>query len=86
MVSSFCFDTLKKMQLLQTVTIRVTSLEQLSVAEFNCEQARPKVYRNGHKNILAIWLDLVLDIKIWVQFYNFIFLIENFLKKDSADF
>ncbi len=48
----------------------MTSLEQLSVAEFSVEQARPKVYKNGHKNVLAIWLDLVLNIKIWVQFYK----------------
>ena len=47
---------------------RVTSLEQLSVAEFSGEQARLKVYKNGHKNVLAIWLDLVSNIKIRVQF------------------
>ena len=45
-------------------------LEQLSIAEFSGEQARPKVYKHGHKNVLAIWLDLVLNIKIWVQFYK----------------
>ena len=45
----------------------MTSLEQLSVAEFSGESARPKVYENGHKNVLAIWLDLVLDVKIWAQ-------------------
>ena len=39
---------------------RVTSLEQLNVDEFNSELARPKVYENRHKNVLAIWLDLVL--------------------------
>ena len=40
--------------------IRVTSLEQLSVAEFSGKQARPKAYENGLKNVLAIWLDLEL--------------------------
>ena len=52
------------------IQYRVTSLEQLSVAEFSGEQARPKVYKNGHKNVLVIWLDLVLSIKIWVHFYK----------------
>ena len=47
---------------------RVTSLEQLSVAEFSGELARLKVYEKGHKNVLAIWLDLVSTIKIWVHF------------------
>ena len=41
----------------------MTSLEQLSVAEFGGEYARPKVYENGLKNVLAIWLDLVLKVK-----------------------
>ena len=47
---------------------RVTSLQQVSVAEFSGEQARLKVYKNGHKNVLAIQLDLVSNIKIWAQF------------------
>ena len=47
---------------------RVTSLEQLSVAEFSGEKARPKVYENGHKNVLVIWLDLVSNVEIWAQF------------------
>jgi hypothetical protein len=46
---------------------RVTSLEQLSLAEFSGEEARPKVYENDHKNALVIWLDLVLNIKIWAH-------------------
>ena len=46
----------------------MTSLEQLSIAEFSGEQARLKVYKNGHRNVLAIWLDLVSNIKIWAQF------------------
>ena len=45
------------------VVIRVTSLEQLSVAEFSGEQTRLKVYENGHKKVLGIWLDLVLKVK-----------------------
>jgi hypothetical protein len=40
----------------------VTSLEQLSVADFSGEQARPKVYENVHKNVLAIWLVLVSNV------------------------
>ena len=43
---------------------RVTSLEHLSVAEFSGEKARPKIYENGHKNVL----DLVLNVKIWAPF------------------
>jgi hypothetical protein len=46
----------------------VTSLEQLSVTEFSGEQARLKVYKNGHNFFLAIWLDLVSNVKIWEQF------------------
>ena len=46
------------------VVIRVTSLEQLSVAEFSGE--RLKVYENGIKN--AIWLYLVSKVKIWEHF------------------
>ena len=41
----------------------MTSLEQLSVAEFSGEYARPKVYENGLKNVLAIWLDLEFKVK-----------------------
>ena len=33
---------------------RVTSLEQLSLAEFSGEYARSKVYENDHKNVLGI--------------------------------
>ena len=40
----------------------MTSLEQLSVAEFSGEKARPRVYENGHKNVLVIWLDLLLNL------------------------
>ena len=47
---------------------RVTSLEKLSVAEFSGEKARPKIYENGHKNVLAIWLDLILNAKILAPF------------------
>ena len=48
--------------------IRVTSLEQLSVAEFSGESARPMVYEKCHKNVLPIWLDLVSNIKNWAHF------------------
>ena len=41
----------------------MTSLEQLSVAEFSGEEARLKVYENVRKNVLAIWLDLELKVK-----------------------
>ena len=41
----------------------MTSLEQLSVAEFSGELAMPKVYENGLKNFLAIWLDSELKVK-----------------------
>ena len=44
--------------------IRVTSLEQLSVAKFSGKKARQKVYENGHKNVVAIWFDLVSHVKI----------------------
>ena len=37
---------------------RVTSLEQLSLAEFSGELVRPKVYKNNHKSVLGIWMDL----------------------------
>ena len=42
---------------------RVTSLKQLSLAEFSGEQVRPKVYENGHKNVLGIWFDLEWKVK-----------------------
>ena len=42
---------------------RVTSLEQMSVAEFSGVQTWLKVYENGHKKVLGIWLDLVLKVK-----------------------
>ena len=47
---------------------RVTSLEQLSVAEFSGEYTSSKVYENCHKTVLAIWLDLVSKVKIWAHF------------------
>ena len=45
------------------LSFRVTSLEQLGVAEFRDELARPKAYENGLKHVLAIWLDLELKVK-----------------------
>ena len=41
----------------------MTSLEELSLAEFSGEYARSKVYENDHKNVLGIWLDLVSNVK-----------------------
>ena len=49
----------KYILLFPAMLIRVTSLEQLSVAEFSGEQARPKVYENEHKNVPGIWFDSV---------------------------
>ena len=61
-------SSLRKWQFLLTFSTafmlnRVTSLEQLSVAEFSGEQASPKVYENGHKNVLGIWIDLEQKVK-----------------------
>ena len=47
-----------------TVPIRVTSLEQLSVADFSGEKARPKVKENDHKNVPRIWFNSVMKVKI----------------------
>ena len=47
---------------------RMTSLGQLSSAEFIVEYARPKVYENDHKNVLEIWFNLVSKVKIWAHF------------------
>ena len=52
----------------------MTSLEQLNVAEFSGEEARPKVYENSHRNVLAIWLDFVLNVKIWAHFHKIKFI------------
>ena len=35
---------------------RVTSLEQLSLAEFSGEKAKPKVYEDSHINVLGMYL------------------------------
>ena len=43
--------------------VRVTSLEQLSLAEFSGELARPNVYENSNKNVLGIWIDLKWKVK-----------------------
>ena len=51
------------------IRIRVTSLEQLSVAEFSGEQTRPKVYENGHKKV---WSGIELFyVKNWLNLYVF---------------
>ena len=47
-----------------SVAARVASLEQLSLAEFNGEEARPKVYKKGHKNVLGIWFNSETKVKI----------------------
>ena len=47
------------------IYLRVTSLEQLSVAEFSGEETN----ENGHKIFLAFWFDLVSNVKIWAHFY-----------------
>ena len=47
----------------QIVNIYVTSLEQLSIAEFSGEYTRPRVYEKGHKKVLGIGFDLVLKVK-----------------------
>ena len=38
---------------------RVASLEQLSIAKFSGELARPKVYENGLIKVLSIWFGLI---------------------------
>ena len=40
----------------------MTSIEQLSLAELVNKQGQ-KVSENDHKDVLGIWLDLVLKIK-----------------------
>lgn len=53
----------------------MTSLEQLNLAEFGGEKTRSKVYQNGHKKDLGIWLDLVLKVKyIEILIFKAIFL------------
>ena len=56
-------DNQKFLSSINTLSTRVTSLEQLSVAEFRGEETKPKVYENGHKKVLGIWFDLVLKVK-----------------------
>ena len=56
------------MALIRYMSIRVTSIEQLSVAEFSGEKTRLKVYENGDNNVLAIWFDLVSKVRIWANF------------------
>ena len=42
----------------------MTSLEQLSLAAFSSGSVRQKVYENGHKNVLGIWIDLEQKVKL----------------------
>ena len=46
-----------------TMCSRVTSLEQLCLAEFRGDLVGPKVYENGHKNVPGIWIDLEWKVK-----------------------
>ena len=39
------------------ILARVNSLEQLGITKFSGEEARPKLYKNNHKNVLVIWLE-----------------------------
>ena len=66
-LSFFFFFFFPPFMYISSFFARVTSLEKLSVAEFSGEYARSKVYEN-HKNVLAIWLDLVSNVKIWAHF------------------
>ena len=54
---------------------RVTSLEQLSLAEFSGELVRPKVYENNHKSVLGIWMDL--EWKVKYSTVLFLFYVKN---------
>ena len=64
-IEAICIQSsrLLLMSCFSCIKARVTSLEQLSVAEFSGEKARPKAYENDLKNVLAIWLDLELKVK-----------------------
>jgi hypothetical protein len=59
----------------------VTSLEQLSLAEFSGEEVRPKVYENGHKNVLGIWIDLEWKVK-----YSIIRVFKVIFQKSAESF
>ena len=56
--------TCQKKYIISTTFIRVTSLEQLSVAEFSDEYAKPKAYENDHRKVLGIWFYVVLKVKL----------------------
>jgi hypothetical protein len=45
------------------IHFRVTSLDQLCLAEFSGELVRPMVYENDHMNVLDIWIDLEWKVK-----------------------
>ena len=60
--------TCQKKYIISTTFIRVTSLEQLSVAEFSDEYAKPKAYENDHRKVLGIWFYVVLKVKLWEYF------------------
>ena len=49
----------------RNLKVRVTSLEQLSVAELSGKKTRPKVCKNSNEKILVVLLDSVSNVKIW---------------------
>ena len=60
------------------ILLRVTSLEQLSVAEFSGEQVRPMFYEKGHKKVLGIWFYLLLRVKYsTIRIFKVIFLCQK---------
>ena len=56
--------------LLQYKHNRVTSLEQLSLAELRVNRQLAKVYENDHKNVPGIWFHSVWKVKIWALFID----------------
>ena len=44
-------DSSKKFIFVLPTALIMTSLEQLSIAEFSGEKARPKIYENGHTKV-----------------------------------
>ena len=58
--------------------IRVTSLEQLSAAEFSGGLARSNVYENSYKKVLGIWFNLVLKVQYsTIQIFKLIILCQK---------
>jgi len=64
-----------------TLTIRVTSLEQLSLAEFGGELVGPRVYEDDQKSVLGIWMDLEWKVKYsTILIFKIIFLCQKSAK------